>query len=292
MATNPFFVSSYSGSEEQDLLRRLITESIQIQGYDLYYMPKESVNFDYLFGQDQLAKYNKTYQIEAYIKDIDGYQGKGQILSKLGLDVQDDMTIQISIERFDEVVVTAEPTIIRPREGDLVYFGLDKHSIFEITFVENKTPFFQLGSLYVYEINMKRFSYGAQTIETGIEEIDLVNNFGAITTIILGTTTTPNNIFVEGELAYQFNTDNLTYRASGKVVSFSGNTLELQDVFGEFVAGTNIRGETSLANYTFPTMNDTTFDDVSKNKVADNKPIKQEATTIINTEETNPFVDF
>lgn len=292
MATNNYFHSNYFGTSEQDLINGLMTECIQQQGYDMYYMPRETVNFDYLFGEDSHSNFNKTYKIEAYIKDYTGYAGNGQMLSKLGLDIQDELTIQISIDRFQEEITRNEEDIIRPREGDLMYFGLDKHTIMEITFVKNKTPFFQLGKLYLYEINLSRFVYGAQNIQTGIEEIDEVTSYGATTTILLGSTGTPQNRFISGEIAYQLNPDLITYRASGEVLEHTGNTLTIHNVFGTFQQGINIKGDTSMADYTFPIKNDTTYDDVSANKVADNVDIKEESINVVDTTESNPFVDF
>jgi hypothetical protein len=292
MATNNFFASNYESSEEQGLIRSLITEAIQIQGYDIFYMPKESVNYDYLFGEDTHPLYNKAYMVEAYIKDVEGYRGGGQILTKLGLDTQEDMTILISIERFSEEITKDEPKIIRPREGDLIYFGLDKHTIMEITFVDNKPPFFMGGELYTYEISMKRFSYGSQTIETGIPDIDEVENHGAITNIIVGDSITNGLSYIVGELVYQLGSDNTTYKASGTILGFDNNIITMHDVFGVFEEGINIIGETSGAIYAFPVKNDITFDDVSRNKVSDNVKVKIEGDDVIDRSEANPFIDF
>lgn len=291
MTTNTYFSSNYFSTEEQNLVDSLMTEAIFVQGYDIYYMPRESVNFDYLFGEDAISNFKKTYKLEAYIKDYASYSGEGQVLSKLGLDVRDELTIQVSINRFNEEITTKEPAIIRPREGDLVYFGLDKHSIFEITFTENKVPFFQLGSLYIYQIEMKRLVLGAENIETGIAGIDEINASSNVVTLQLGANVNPTATYIENELVFQYNTDNITYRASGEVVSFVGGVLTITDVFGEFTQGLNIIGQVSGAEYTFPVKNNTTYDDVSNNKIADNKKIAIELEQI-DVIEPNPFIDF
>lgn len=292
MATNNYFSSNYYGTAEQTLINGLMKECIQQQGYDMYYMPREDVNFDYLFGEDSLPNYNKVYQIEAYIKDVQSYGGQGQFISKLGLDIQDDLTIQISIDRFDQAIRVNQPEIIRPREGDLMYFGLDKHTIMEIAFVENKTPFFQLGKLYLYEINLKRFVYGAQNITTGIDEIDEVNEYGDVLEIILGTSLNGTTTYLKDEMVYQLNPDMVSYRASADVLSHDGNVLRVCNVFGDFVSGVAITGEVSGASYNFPVKNDETYDKTSANKIADNVEVKSEGVDFIDDQETNPFVDF
>lgn len=293
MATNPFFNSNYKGREEQTLLDGLFQECIQIQGYDIYYMPREDVNYDYLFGEDTHADFVKTYQLEAYIVNVDGYTGNNHIITKLGLDVQDELTLQIHVGRFREEITNNFPEITRPREGDLLYFGLDIHSIFEISFVEDKVPFFQLGDNYIYQLSLRRFVYGSQNIDTGIEEIDDVQLVGNTTTIQLGTTATPLVRFNVGEVAYQLDPlDLVTYTAFGEVLDHTDDTLLLRNVGGVFVAGRNILGETSGANYEFPVKDDQTFDDVSNNKVSDNLETKVESENYIDNTELNPFVDF
>jgi hypothetical protein len=61
-------------------------------------------------------------------------------------------------KRFAEEVTMADPTLIRPREGDLIYFPLSK-SLFEINFVEHENPFYPLGKLYSYQITAELFTY-------------------------------------------------------------------------------------------------------------------------------------
>lgn len=291
MATNPYFHSNYFATNEQDLVHSLYQEAIQQQGYDMFYLPMEHNNYDYLFGEDGTPNYKKSYQLEVYVKDVNGYGGEGQVLSKLGLDIRDELTIQISIRRFKEVVTTNETAIIRPREGDLVYFALDYKSLFEITYVENKIPFFQLGDLYMYEVSMKRFVYGAQTLDTGNKDIDDFKQLSANTTLVLGTDIgfMP---FIENEIIYQLNPDNQTYRASATFLKQDGLTITVTDVFGEFAEGVNIQGEDSGAVYSFPIKSRETYDDVSSNKVSDNVAIEVETEDMINEDERNPFINF
>lgn len=292
MATNQFFHSNYYSNDEQSLVDSLMVEAIQQQGYDAFYMPREKVNFDYLFGEDALSEFKKNYQLEVYIDSATEFGGESKMLSKLGLDIRDELTLQISISRFANAITTHEPQIIRPREGDLIYFEIFNESIFEISFVENKSPFYQLGELYLYRVNLKRLVYGSQTIQAEHNDgINSINKLGAITEIVLGQDIGFQS-FIPNEVVYQLNPDNTTYRASGTVVSFEDNILRVHDVFGTFQEGINILGEDSQANYTFPVKDNTTFDDTSANKIADNINVDTEMEGITNTDEINPFLEF
>ena len=55
MATNPYF--KYDTTSEQNLYEDLIIESLQFYGQDLYYLPREIVNEDKIFGDDIPSKF-------------------------------------------------------------------------------------------------------------------------------------------------------------------------------------------------------------------------------------------
>ena len=59
----------------------------------------------------------------------------------------------------------------RPNEGDVIYLPL-MNSFFEITFVEDQEPFFQLGNLPVYKLRVTRFEYSNEEINTGQQILD------------------------------------------------------------------------------------------------------------------------
>lgn len=292
MSTNKYFKSNFTGIGEQSLLNNLIRESIQTMGYDVLYLPRETINLDYLYGEDAQSKFTDAIEIEAYIKDTGGYGGAGDTLAKFGLDIQDDLTLQIHIQRFADEITNIFPKIIRPREGDLIYFKLDTHSIFEITFVENKKPFYQAGQIYIYELSLKRFVYGAETIDTGYNEIDDIVEYGSNVDIVLGLLQSTSGTFKIGEVAYQSNSIGLNNSiASGLVLEQVNGVLTLHKVKGTFVGGKNIIGDTSGVTYTYPVKSDTTFDDSTNDKVADNMKLRKETNTILDFNEKNPFLD-
>lgn len=292
MATNPVFRSSYNGSGEQSLISDLMKECIFIQGYDIFYIPRENVSKDYLFGEDTVALFRDAITLECYIKDANGYTGKNEILGKFGIDIQDDFKIQIHIDRFNEEITTRFSNIIIPRVGDLIYFGLDTKSIFEIAYSDNKIPFFQAGGLYIYEIDLKRFVYGAETIATGLNDIDNIITGGSSIEIVLGTLVSTNSEFIIGELVYQSKTGLYSdSSASGTLLYQVDSTITLDKVKGEFYAGIKLYGKDSGVIYNFDIKSDDTFDDTTNNKISDNINVRVEGNTIIDFSETNPFLD-
>ena len=162
MTTNPYIQDD---TGQQDLMESITIEIIQGTGRDVVYVPRQYANIDKIFGEDMGTSFSTSYVIEAYIKTNTGFKGT-DIINQFGIEVKDQLTIVIAKKRFKDIVSAAEPTIIRPREGDLIYFPLSK-SIFEINFVEHENPFYALGKLYSYELTCEMFSYSMEKITTG-----------------------------------------------------------------------------------------------------------------------------
>jgi hypothetical protein len=196
MALNPFFLQGSPG--EQRLVQELINEQLKIYGVDVTYIPRKILGTDPLLGYNDLrevnfSKFDDNYSIEAYVQNYEGYGGSGDILTKFGMSLRDEVTLVISRERYedfiaqfigglptDEIIVSS-----RPREGDLIYFPLGQR-LFEVKFVEHENPFYQLGKNYVYELKCELYEYEDEIIDTSIEEIDtLIKDQGYITTLIV-----------------------------------------------------------------------------------------------------------
>ena len=124
MATNSFFTQGTTG--EQDLVGSLVTEQIKMFGKDVYYIPRTLVNRDFVFEEDSLSKFTSAYLIEAYIEDASGFRGDGDMFSKFGVRISDQVTFIISRTRFTEAVDDNAQLIVegRPNEGDLIHFPL------------------------------------------------------------------------------------------------------------------------------------------------------------------------
>src|ERR1051326_744433 len=103
MSVNRYF-NFTTFTTEQDLVESLIIEAIQIYGHSAYYLPREAVKMDDLFGEDTLSKYPGAYEIELYLKSNIQFQGTSEVLSKFGLTIQDDATFLIAVKRFKDAI--------------------------------------------------------------------------------------------------------------------------------------------------------------------------------------------
>jgi hypothetical protein len=172
MATNPYF-KNYSG--EQDVVEDLTIEIIKTMGGDMVYIPRDIADLDEIFGEGKQVSYNNGIPIEMYIDSVRGFPGQGDISSKFGIEIKDNVFLTVSKKRFIQEIQTRIPAIIRPREGDLIFFPLAK-AIFEINFVEHENPFYQLGKLYSYQLTCELFSYDREEFSTGNTDIDITED--------------------------------------------------------------------------------------------------------------------
>ena len=171
MATNSYF-RTFDAENDQELLHSIVSESIQVTGYDVNYIPRTLVNEDTILGEDSISEYKDAYSVEMYIKSVDGFEGEGDLVSKFGLEIRDDTTFMISKRRWQNQVDSSATLIKegRPNEGDLIYVPL-MNSFFEIQFVEDQEPFFQLGNLPVYKLRTTKFEYSSEKLSGAIPEI-------------------------------------------------------------------------------------------------------------------------
>jgi len=182
MALNPFFLQG--SQSEQRLVQDLINEQLKIYGIEVIYLPRRIVKKDSIFTELESSKFSDNFAIEAYVNTYEGYGGAGDIMTKFGMSLKDELIITISKERFEDFI---SPFLVglpegeievtsRPSEGDLIYFPLGKR-IFEIKFVEHEKPFYQLGKTYVYELRCELFELedemgGWDQVSTTTEQID------------------------------------------------------------------------------------------------------------------------
>lgn len=172
MATNKFF--KHNIRSEQDLLENLTIEAIRIHGHDVVYLPRTLINRDFLFGEDSVSKFKKGYPIEMYLTDVDGFGGDGEFASKFGIQVKDTAGFIVAKKPFARATSgSTDPAITVPRAGDLIYFPLT-NGLFEIKFVEDKNPFYEMGKIYSFKLSCELFEYSQEDFETGFTDIDSV----------------------------------------------------------------------------------------------------------------------
>ena len=145
MPTNVFF--NHAVNTEQHLYEDLVVESLRMYGQDTLYLPRTIVQEDTILGEDVQSKFGDAYGVEMYIENPEGFEGEGDLMSKFGVQQQDDVTLIISWERWETYIqplIQNEKDIklaSRPKGGDLIYFPLDDR-LYEIKYLKYTTILF------------------------------------------------------------------------------------------------------------------------------------------------------
>ena len=281
MPTNSYFTHGTSG--EQNLVEELVIEQIKMFGQDVYYIPRVIVDEDPAFGEDSLSKFDDAYLIEAYLENVEGFGGDGDLFSKFGVRISDKVTFIISRTRFTSLV-DDNATLVqegRPNEGDLIYFPLAQ-KLFQIQFVQYEQPFFQLGKIHTWGLECELYEYSAADFDTGVDAIDQVErNFA--TTITLNFATGGTGTYTVGE-QIAGGTSNVT----AEVKSWDATTRQLQiyNRSGIFTIPETVTGQTSGAAHTtasYNTLNNT------NSEFDENSFFETQGDSILDFSQGNPF---
>jgi hypothetical protein len=150
---NPFFLQG--SKSEQGLIQDLINEQLRMYGVEVHYLPRKYITEKTIMREVIESSFDRSYPIEAYVENFDGYGDNTTILSKFGIQALNELTIVISRERFEEYItplIKDQANIklsTRPKEGDLIYFPLGDR-LFEIKFVEHEQPFLSTSNRIMF----------------------------------------------------------------------------------------------------------------------------------------------
>ena len=332
MAVNKAFHTSNltSIATERSLYQNLIKEAIQIYGHDVYYMDRQSVNEDTLFGEDTTNQFNTQHPIEMYVEDGEGYAGDKEIMTQFGLENRNEITFVVSKERFQEldrqvqiesgtdttggsilletgtidqsedssilstvsgdnnfyiIQDTAATDSDRPLEGDLVFHPV-LTKVFEVSFVDHDEPFHQLDNNPVYKLRCRQYEYSQEVIDTGIAEIDAIEDDLSTDTsehqFTLEQSTTQNeNIRLE----YRTQEDGLLLEET------DGDNIIAED--DDSSVGTNILLENAAdsGDDAYLVQEDYIVGDMSTDKTSQNELFDSLDDDILDFSESNPFGD-
>jgi hypothetical protein len=216
MPRNVFF--SQAVRSEQNLYEDLVIESLKIFGQDVYYIPRTLVNRDDVLNEDPASRFDDAYLIEAYLENVDGFEGQGDLFSKFGLEIRDEATFVISRRQWEKIVgiFSSDLTNPKPQEGDVLFLPMT-NSFFEISYVEDDSPFYQLSNLPVYRMQCSLFEYSDEDFDTGVETIDQKTGASAYQ-VTMDLAITGGNHFEIGEIV----TQTIGATAGGLDISVSG----------------------------------------------------------------------
>ena len=288
MSTNPYFESSFSAREADQLLfEDLIIESIQIYGRDYYYLPRTMTNFDKFFGEDAQSDFRQVSQCEMYLESVQGWEGDGSFISNFGMEIRDEATLVVSRKRFKENIGD-KFNMLYPREGDIIVFPneVDRYlRAFEISWVEDDPTFYQLGNLNTFRLKVKVFEFNGETFNTGVEYIDAYNKYassqriklaeGGTGNYIIGETITQGNNFTSTVLAHNIEKNELVITSNINKDAEAHNP----DIYMPII------GNQSHATWALEVV----VNDAVHLPISDNKVVSNELDDLISTKERNPF---
>jgi len=282
MATNVFF--NHAVPQEQNLYEDLVVESLRMYGHDVLYLPRTIVEEDTILNEDISSRFAQSYTIEMYLENVEGTADAGDLMSKFGVYVQEEATFIASVRSWDRFVSSDSNlvTSLRPNEGDLIYFPMSG-ALFEINYVQDDNPFYQLGKLFVFKMRCTLFEYSGEDMDTGTDA-DLVELQQGYTEIyqLSGT----NGSFEYGEnillntnvvaecVGYVYNSVTFLYDIVLRAVT---STMSVGDV---------LTGETSGATGTISVVSDKLDID---DGVSQNKDFETNGSNYLDFSETNPF---
>lgn len=286
MPRNPYFNNNgitMGSSGEQNLVESLVVEQIKMFGMEVYYIPRSLANYDSLFGEDAMSTFSSSYQIEAFFPNAQGLEGEGNLYTKFGIRIAEQTTFVIARKRFKDLVDDNTTLIAegRPNEGDLIYMPLS-NDIFEIKFVDHQSPFYPLGKGYVWELRCELFEYSDETLDTGIAEVDEVEDESSYT-LSLNMSAGGTGTFAAGQTV-----TGQTSQAQAVVVSWNPTTrkLVLRDLTGTFKDNEAVKNADNTANWTITILDSYAMDSFEG---AMNKYFETKGNLILDFSEKNPF---
>jgi len=289
MGVSQYF-NNYGSLPEQRVIEDIIVESIKIMGFDSFYCPNTNNQArDLLYGEDPVKKFSSAFPIEMYLQNNGEYLGEKEFFSKFGLEIKNQVSVVMSKRSFNQRMPAF---LTRPLEGDLVYipFLNGTGELYEIKFVNQTKDFFMLGRKhpYFYELEMEKFKYSQEIVNTGMPDIDgIVADSAYSITLEMGTGT---GNYTGSEIVFQSPDGtyaNATTVAVAQAWNLPNKTLVVTNITGEFVDAQSIIGQSSGAHYTL-----NTYDDLNvptPKEVYDNSYINSSANGIIDLSESNPF---
>lgn len=278
---------------EQNLYEDIVIEALKMYGQDVYYLPRDLVGEDKVFGDDVPSRFNSSHKIEMYIENVDAFDGEGDLFTRFGVEIRDEATFVVSRRRWTQQVARMdnEVTSVRPLEGDLIYLPMT-NKLFQIMHVEHEQPFYQLANLPVFKLRCTLFEYSDEDLDTGVAEIDKIEQDYSYTYVLtvdhdsplsindriglIATQTFGSGVVMQGEISKWSDSDNKVHLIhagadDGKFHTFvSGGTLRIQDSdFTISAVGEDNKIATNEQNTEFSTLSTDFLDFTETNPFGD-----------------------
>jgi hypothetical protein len=291
MGMNPYF--NQAVRSEQNLYEDITIEALEIYGQSVYYLPRTIVNEDTIFGDDIPSSFGSAYKISMYIENVEGFDGEGDLFTRFGVEIRDEATFIVARRRWDRLVKRFDQDMVieRPKEGDLIYLPMSK-SLFQIMHVEHEQPFYQLSNLPTYKMRCQLFEYNDEDLDTGIQDIDEIEQDYAYT-YVLRLDQTSNQIKI-GETVSQLLDSDTNLTITGEVSKWSDSD-QLLHVIHVGASDGKYHTFATTKSLSIGDSDGYTLDFVSEiNKISNNEQnddFSTESNDFVDFSEANPFGD-
>lgn len=155
-----------ASGENNDFLTEdsLATEYFLLYGHTMTFMPRELYKADEIFGEYLSPTFEKGYQIRMHVDENQAWGGGGDMYSKFGLQVTDELQAFINKSSF-----LAQTNNTYPKIGDLLFHHVS-NKLFSINGIENEIfpSFYRLGQNNMYKFSCKLFAFNHEVISQDV----------------------------------------------------------------------------------------------------------------------------
>jgi hypothetical protein len=240
----------------------------------------------FVVNKTRFQELDRQVQIETATDTTSG----GSILLESGTIDQSDSSTTLSTASGDSsfyiIQDTSATAADRPNEGDVVYHPvLDK--MFQVNFVDHDEPFYQLDNNPVYKLRCRLYDYSAEVIDTGIANIDAIEDELSIDALVHQFTMEQSSAVTE-EIRLELGTGDdagllLEETDGDNILGESDSTSVGESMLIENSADT---GDNS-----YIIQEDYIVGDMVTDKNAQNELFTTQSATVLDFTESNPFGD-
>ena len=212
----------------------------------------------------------------------------GSILLESGTIDQSSSSSTLSTVSGDEnfyiIQDTAATDSDRPNEGDLIYHPILSR-IFQINFVDHDDPFHQLDNNPVYKMRCRLYDYSSEAIDTGITEIDTIEDNLSVNALSYQLTLEQSSAVNENmRIERLADGDLIAEETDGDNILYENDSTSV----GESIL---LENSADTGDKSYILQEDYIVGDFDSDKTAQNELFEVKSRTILDFSESNPFGD-
>lgn len=174
----------------------------------------------------------------------------------------------------------------RPNEGDVVYHPvLDK--MFQVNFVDHDEPFYQLDNNPVYKLRCRLYDYSSEVIDTGIADIDAIEDELSTDALIYQFTLEQGT-----QVGESLTIDSDLYTVDITNVTVDATTVSADDDAASIGGSIVLENSADSSDSQYLLQEDAkSVGDYITDKTAQNELFSAQSATVLDFSESNPFGD-